>query len=207
MQARDVMTSPVVTVRPATPVRQAAALLIERGFTALPVVDEYDALVGIVTEADLLHGRIPPDPRSLMYADRAAAAPESTAPAPVVGDVMTTEVFAMQPWADAAELARQMLDRQLRSVPVLDHRTLIGIVSRRDLLRAMARDDTTVRTEVLRRLHSYAPHTGWQVECDEGVVTVAADLPDEQERHVASVLAGSVPGVERVTVTGVVQPA
>ncbi|HEY0697397.1 MAG TPA: CBS domain-containing protein [Micromonospora sp.] len=58
------MSTPVVTCRPDWPARDAAALLAARGFTALPVVDDDGALVGIVTEADVLRGRVRPDPRS-----------------------------------------------------------------------------------------------------------------------------------------------
>src|SRR5437879_1108920 len=58
------MTSPVVTVAPQTPVKQAAALLADRGFVAAPVV-ESGRLIGILTEADLVRDRITPDPRSM----------------------------------------------------------------------------------------------------------------------------------------------
>ena len=61
MRARDVMTSPVITLRPGAPVQAAAALLCSHGFTAAPVVDAGGALVGIATEADLVRGRIVPD--------------------------------------------------------------------------------------------------------------------------------------------------
>lgn len=61
MLARDVMSSPVITVRPDTPVHAAAALLVSHGFTAAPVADGGGRVVGIVGEADLVRGRIVPD--------------------------------------------------------------------------------------------------------------------------------------------------
>ncbi|MGY6651549.1 CBS domain-containing protein [Amycolatopsis sp. TRM77291] len=64
MRARDLMSAPVVTVTPGTTAKHAAELLAERGFTALPVVDEDDRLIGIVTEADLIRNRFPHDVRS-----------------------------------------------------------------------------------------------------------------------------------------------
>ncbi|MGY1808316.1 HPP family protein [Blastococcus sp. SYSU D00669] len=73
MQARDVMTRGVVTVGPDTSAKYAAEVMAERGFAALPVVDEDDLLVGIVAEADVLRDRMPPDPR--LHARRDAARP------------------------------------------------------------------------------------------------------------------------------------
>src|SRR6185295_16850678 len=59
MRARDLMTAPVITVQPWTSAKEAAELLSLHGFTALPVIDDDDHLIGIVTEADLIRGRIP----------------------------------------------------------------------------------------------------------------------------------------------------
>ena len=61
MRAHDVMTSPVITLRPEAPVQAAAALLCSHGFTAAPVVDAVGVLIGIAGEADLMRGRIVPD--------------------------------------------------------------------------------------------------------------------------------------------------
>ena len=63
MRVRDVMSSPAVVVSPETPVKQAAAVFDEHGFTCLPVVDTDGKLVGVVSEADVLVNRFPPDPR------------------------------------------------------------------------------------------------------------------------------------------------
>ena len=70
MRAKDLMTYPVITVRPETPAKEAARLLASHGFTALPVVDVDDIVVGIVSEADLIRGRVLPDPRSLIGDNR-----------------------------------------------------------------------------------------------------------------------------------------
>ena len=63
MQARDIMSSPVATVRSETTVKDAAILLASNGFTALPVLDSNGGLVGIITEADVVRDRFPRDPR------------------------------------------------------------------------------------------------------------------------------------------------
>jgi CBS domain-containing protein len=112
---RDVMTSPAIWVEPTTPVRAAAALLSERGFTALPVVNPDPDLVGIVTEADLLHDGIRHDARSPLLNRELAAGPSPA----TVGDVMTTDVFSARPTTDIADLAERMHRLGVRSVPVL----------------------------------------------------------------------------------------
>jgi len=67
MLAREIMTSPVITVEPDMPIRDAMRVLDRHDITAVPVVDEDERLVGIVSEADLLRGGITPDPRALAY--------------------------------------------------------------------------------------------------------------------------------------------
>jgi CBS-domain-containing membrane protein len=64
MRARDIMTRSVISVRTDTPVQRAAALLTEAGITSLPVLDEDDRVVGILSEVDLIRDRMPHDPRS-----------------------------------------------------------------------------------------------------------------------------------------------
>src|SRR4051812_38644047 len=89
VRTRDVMTREVVTVAPGTSVKAAAEILATRGFAAAPVVDEEDRLVGIVSEADLLRGRLLPDRRLRLRRD---ARPGSAPPPAHVGGVMTTDV-------------------------------------------------------------------------------------------------------------------
>lgn len=135
MKVRDVMTSPVVTVPPQTPVMAAAALLASHGFTAVPVVDECRRVIGIATEADLVGDQIPPEgwpPEAVR--GRAAVA---------VREVMTGSPTSVTPDGDLAELVLLMLGARIRSVPVVDDGELVGIVSRRDVLRAVARGELT----------------------------------------------------------------
>jgi CBS domain-containing protein len=137
--ARDVMSSPVITLRPDVPVHAAAALLVSHGFTGAPVVDAERRVVGIVTEADLVRGRIVPEGRTV---------PER--PEPVVADVMTPAPIAMQPDADLADVVALMLDEGIRSVPIIADGRLVGVVSRRDALRVVANRELT-SDEVRRR--------------------------------------------------------
>src|SRR6476646_10008699 len=102
MRARDVMTSPVVTVRSGTPAKETVQLLVTHGFTALPVVDDDERHLGIVTEADLLRNRFLPDPRALISDDR----PEPTPPAAsTVDEMMVADVVAAGPDLHTAALS------------------------------------------------------------------------------------------------------
>lgn len=192
MRARDIMTSPVFTVRAGTTVQQAAALLATRGFTALPVVDDDDRLIGIVTEADLVRDRFPRDPRSLIH-DGPHAEPGSAAE--TVGEVMTTPVTAMGPGTDLAELTKALLDARLRSMPIVDGSRVIGIVTRRDLVRVVGRDDAAIARDVRHKLEIYGGPNRWEVDVHGGVVSIADQFDDKNDHHVATALAEAVPGV------------
>lgn len=200
MRARDIMTSPVTTVRPETSIKEAAAVLAGKGFTALPVVDEEDRLIGIITEADLVRDRVPRDPRALCHPGEELPTVATTA----VGEVMTTPVDAMGAGTDVAVLAKVLLDAGHRSMPIVDGSRVVGIVTRRDIVRVIARDDHTIAEDVRHRLEIYGGARRWQVEVRDGMVTIGDQFDSDQgdaetDRHVATVLAEAVPGVVRAT--------
>jgi CBS domain-containing protein len=201
MRVRDIMTRPVFTLQPTDPVEGAAALLADRGITAAPVVDDRNRLVGIVSEGDLLRGRVPEDPTAHL---RVAPKPPSHRPH-LVAEVMTREVVTAWPLEDVADVARTMLDRDVRSVPVLDGGHVVGIVSRRDLLRSVLRTDDVLAHEVQQRLDAYAGGAPrWTATVTDGVVRVDGSLDDEAERRVVEILARTVPGVATVEVRATV---
>jgi CBS domain-containing protein len=204
MRARDVMTKSVVTVGPSTSAKDAAELFVRHGFTALPVVDGHAVLLGVVTEADILRDRIGVDARSLIHPDWPVQA--TTAPAMTVDAVMTTEVVFRGPNADAAELARVMLERHIRAIPIVDNGTLVGIVTRRDLLRTIARDDAAIANEVRHHLERCFRRGDWSATVNNGVVTLVDEFGDEADRHIATVIASAVPGVADVHVVTPVVP-
>lgn len=201
MRVRDIMTRPVFTVQPTDPVEGAAALLADRGITAAPVVDDRDRLVGMVSEGDLLRGRVPEDPTAHL---RVAPEPASHRPH-IVAEVMTREVVTAWPLEDVADVARTMLDRDVRSVPVLDSGHVVGIVSRRDLLRSVLRTDDVLTHEVQQRLDAYAGGTPWwTATVTDGVARIDGTLDDEAERRVVEILARTVPGIAAVDVKAIV---
>jgi CBS domain-containing protein len=123
-------------VHTATSVRHAAELLTERGVTSLPVLDD-ERVVGIVSEVDLIRDRMPHDPRSHLRPEPH----DQPDPARLARDVMGDVAVCLGENADAADVAALMLDNNVRAVPIVDGVRPVGIVSRRDLLRSLLRDD------------------------------------------------------------------
>jgi CBS domain-containing protein len=190
------MTTEVVTVGPDTSVKSAAEVMAARGFAALPVVDGVRTVVGIVAEADVLRGRLPQDPR--LHLRRGPAA--GTLPPLLVSGVMTTDVRTVLGTADVAEVAHAFLDEGLRSMPVVDGERLIGMVSRRDVLRALSRPDDEIGADVRRLVESYTGGAEqWTVAVTEGVVDLTrprrADADAAVEATAVGTLARTVPGV------------
>lgn len=202
MLAREIMSSPAVTVTPDATVKYVIQLLDHHAITSVPVVDRGGHLVGIVSEADLLRGEIEPDPRAHMRpADGDREPPQRT-----VIDVMTPHVFSVAEGTDGADIARLMLDHGIKSVPVVRDRHVVGVVSRRDLLHVLARHDDWIREEVEERLREYAGgHSPWQVTVDDGEVVLVGHGDSEQQR-VAVILARTVPGVVRVELSPAEHP-
>lgn len=133
MRVEDVMTTPVVAVREDTPIAEAAVLLATHGFTALPVLDRTFKIVGIVTEADIIRAGYAAGPQPTKPSDDGAREPAPH----TVGEVMQREALTVTADLDIAEAVEAMLRARVRSVPVLFERHLVGILTRRDLIRAL----------------------------------------------------------------------
>jgi CBS domain-containing protein len=143
MQAQDVMTTWVATVGDGATVREAAKLMAERRVSALPVLDEKDRLVGIVSEGDLVR-------RSELGTTDAEGSwwlrvlAENTARdyvkahATAVRDVMTSPVVSVRRSTPLREVARLLEKHRIKRVPVLQGGRLVGVVSRADLVRRLA---------------------------------------------------------------------
>lgn len=187
MRARDVMSRPVVTVTPATTAAEAARILCAHGFTALPVVDA-DRLVGIVTEADLIDD--PGSPEA--HRGRHEASPTEL----LVRDVMSAPVQSVPATAEMADTAATMLRERIRSLPVVDGDRVIGILTRRDLLRAgLAGIDQELADEINRQVAAVDTPNRWRVTVTDGVADIEDYGSDVGERERATRLAAQVPGV------------
>ena len=195
MRASDVMTGDPVTVAPEVPVRDAVAVLIDHGITSMPVVDRDGHIVGIVSEVDLLRGRLPHDPRAFVR-----SCDDGPDPARTVRDVMTDTVVCLPDYSDLADLAEALVDERVRAVPVLHEGELVGMVSRRDVLRTLLRDDAAIAADARGRLEEYVPDTQWRAEVDDGVVTATAFGADEREQRLVDQILHTIPGVVRVHV-------
>ncbi|RDI68322.1 CBS domain-containing protein [Nocardia pseudobrasiliensis] len=182
MYARDIFSRPVVTARPEMPLSEAITLLTERGFAALPVVDDTDRVLGILSESDAL---------STGTALREAA----------VEAVMTVPVEVVHPDTEVSAIATLMLNHRLRSVPVVEAGILVGIVARRDLLRALVRNDAAVETRIRALLDIYAgSRRQWTVRVTDGRAVVGGGFADAAEQRVVSALALTVDGVDHVEI-------
>jgi CBS domain-containing protein len=184
------MSSPVVCVPPGMPLKEAAKVMVTHGISAVPVVDDGE-LVGILSEADLVPLELAPDPRAHL-------APCSETPASasrVASETMTRDVVALPEEADVADAGRLMLERRIKSIPVLRGRRVVGIVARRDLLEVLARTDEAIARdlEALLAAELGAP-SPYRVTVRDGVVDLTGP-PDPVDRRLATLLARGVPGV------------
>lgn len=218
MKARDIMTAPVITISPSTPVREIAALLLERRISGVPVVED-GRVVGLVSEGDLLR-------RHEIGTDRSAAEGSWWArltkddPAPAAyaksharraKDIMTRDVVSVVENTPITEIASLFETRRIKRVPVLRRKKLVGIVSRANLVQALAVTAKSVGAHRLQtddairsRLLSELAHQSWwrrspsNVIVTDGVVHYWGLLGSEGERQAARVAAENVPGVRKV---------
>ncbi len=194
----EAMTSQVVTVSPESPVTVAARVMGDSGVSGLPVVDGDGGVVGIVTEADLLHRAVLPDLAKVK--NRRGSRGEVSESR--VCDVMSREVVGVRrddPLAKAARLMETVRVRRL--VVVGDGFTLEGIISRRDVVAALARPDRDIedeiRSQVVNGLLGLEPHAV-TVSVDDGIVTLGGSVTHAREAVRLQRLANRVLGVSRV---------
>ena len=149
MIARDLMTKDVVSVSPDTSVDEIAKLLLARGISAVPVIDAAGAAIGMVSEGDLVRRdeearKARRDWWLAMLAEGEDLNPEFLKtirrPLQVARQVMTAPVITVNDTARPAEIARILTEHRIKRVPVVHDGKVVGIVSRANLLQAMANE-------------------------------------------------------------------
>ncbi len=193
MLIRSLMTSPAVTVSGDTPVGDAMRLLDAHRITALPVVDRDGRLLGVVSEADLLRDAVPVDAPAGVAALRLS----TVTPARRIDELMTNLVISVDADADVDEAIDLMTSTMVKSLPVVLHGRVIGVISRSDVVHLLATRDRRIRDEVQVLLRGECDDCG--VDVRDGVVAVTGATSDH-ERRLAELLAGAVAGVVAVHV-------
>lgn len=222
MQARDVMTSPVLTVKAETPVAEVAAFLLEHRISAAPVEDENGRMVGIVSEGDLMRRPETGTERHaswwlmLMSDPRRDAREYLKSHGLQAKDVMSLRVVTVAEDTPLDQIADQLEKHGIKRVPVLKDGKVVGIVSRANLLRALvarpqsgpvAADDRALREAVMQALRSTGARTLYvNVVVSEGVVHLWGMAYSNEEREALRVAAQGVPGSKGVQVRINVMP-
>ena len=207
MTIRDVMTTPVVGVRPETPLREVAQLLIDHRISGLPVVNEDGTVVGIVSEADFLikeqgadavrHRRL----AWILGESRESRSQLAKVAALTAGEAMTAPAITVSSNCRMAEAAAIMTSHRVNRLPVVEDGRLVGIVTRADLVRAYVRTDdelaNTIRDDVLLRILSVDPAM-FTVDVVDGVASISGHVERRWTAQMVEQAVGMVPGILNV---------
>lgn len=206
MKVGEVMTTPAMTIGPDAAWKEVAERMLDAGVSGLPVIDESGYLLGLVTEADLVSkpafdGRGHRSLAALIDLLTGEARWTGKATALNASELMTTALLTTTPYEDVRVAAKRMLDGHVKRLPVLDGGRLVGILSRRDLLRSFHRTDAEIEAEITARLGNvrYAPEEhGVTATVRDGVVTLEGWVETDGEVQVVEGLVRDVPGVVAV---------
>ncbi|MFF9815274.1 CBS domain-containing protein [Streptomyces sp. NPDC014006] len=209
----EVMTQDVVQAHRETPFKDVVKLLDQHRISGLPVVNDDDKVVGVISETDLIRRQaalstdtrarrfpIRPPGRSVRHTDataRAAMAQELIRT--TAQELMSTPAITVHPEQRIADAARVMERHGVERLPVVDEEDrLIGIATRRDLLRVFLRSDDEIRQEVLDEVATRAlglPAHSVAVSVNDGMVTLAGALRHRGDIPLALRLTYRVDGV------------
>lgn len=192
MLVHEVMSTNPVTARADTPVKEALAMLAEHRVTSLPVVNADGKIRGVVSEADLIRDLLVRDPRAheILPTDDSDVRVRTR----VVDDVMSTHAVTVRPDTDLVEAVDLLTSTTVKSLPVVDsHGHLLGVLSRSDVVRLLARADDDIRGEVDELLRSSGIE-GWLVDVHGGSVELLGP-ETSTDTLLVRLLAESVPGV------------
>lgn len=185
---REVMSSPAITVRETATLKEAVSLLDQHDVSAMPVVDGQDRIVGVLSEADVIRDVVVPDERT----EEAAVQLTTAALGARVADVMSTHPVTVEEGTDLAMATELMTSSAIKSLPVVEHGRVTGVISRRDVIRVLARPDLRIEAEVDELFRQAG--LDWMVDVTDGVAVLDGPV-DEADRDVARALTRTVPGL------------
>jgi CBS domain-containing protein len=215
MKARDVMVAPVITASPNASIKSVAETFVRHQISAVPVVDDKGKLVGIISEGDLLHRAEAGTERQRPWWLRAFIGSDALANEYVkaharkVSDAMTRQVVTASPETPLHEVAAILEKHSIKRVPIIENGQLVGIVSRANLIQAVAStgkaleiplSDSTIRDKLLAHLKTQDwAHTDLlNVTVNGGVVDLWGIVGSASERTAIRVAAEATPGVRAV---------
>jgi CBS domain-containing protein len=217
MNASDIMARSVVSVGPDASIGEAIRLMLDHRISGLPVVDAAGKLAGMLTEGDLMRRTETRTERQRPRWIEFLRGPGRLSLDYVhthgrkVGDLMTREVFSVRDDASLPEIVGLMERHRVKRLPVLKGGNIVGIVTRADLMRALAAlidetggaaavDDEIIRKNVLASLAEaiWSRHLGIKISVAGGIVTLDGAILDENERQGLRIAAENVPGVKGV---------
>lgn len=196
----DVMTKAVVSAYRGASFKDIVQVMIKRGITAMPVIDDGHRVAGVVSESDLLAKEEHKDGRKRRRLGRRRDRSSwAKAQALTAEDLMTTPAITVHPEATIVETVRLLDQHRIKRLPVTDDdNRLIGIVSRRDLLRVFTRTDEEIRDDVRHEVFSLTDPTALSVYVDRGVVTLTGTLRQKDLIPIVVRLASATDGVVSV---------
>jgi CBS-domain-containing membrane protein len=212
MKARDVMVAPVITATPQASIKSVAETFLRHQISAVPVVDNDGKVVGVISEGDLLHRSEAGTEKQYPWWLRAFLGPDALANEYVkaharkVTDAMTRQVITASPETPLHEIAALLEKHSIKRVPIIENGQLVGIVSRANLVQAIASagkgldvplSDATIRQKLLTHLKAQNwAHTGMlNVTVNGGIVNLWGLVRSDSERKAIRVAAEAVPGV------------
>ncbi len=215
MRAHQIMTRKVISVGPDTSVVEAANLMLRGGFSGLPVVDTAGTVIGIVTEGDFLRRSEIGTPRrrgrllSFLFGQGAAAEDYVREHGRKVAEIMTPSPFTIDENASLPDIVALMERNHIKRVPVVRDGRMVGMVSRANLVAAVASlardvpDPTADDDHIRRRIFDEIEKNDWcpiglSVVVRDGIVHLSGSITDERSRQAAVVAAENVQGVVKV---------
>lgn len=195
----DVMTRAVVSAYRGASFKDIVQVMIKRGITAMPVIDEGHRVAGVISESDLLAKQQRKRGGKWRWFGGRRDRSWAKAEALTAEDLMTTPAITIRPEATIVEAARLLDRHRIKRLPVTDEdNRLIGIVSRRDLLSVFTRTDEEIRDEVRHEVFALADPTAVSVNVSHGVVTLTGTIRQKELIPVVVRLAAATDGVVSV---------